>query len=63
MAYFIFLIYWLVIFLIVLPGSRLVKRAKPEWQQLNEFRRYLRSDEFRRKQKALEVEFFKEVMK
>jgi len=63
MAYFIFLIYWLVIFLIVLPGSRLVKRAKPEWQQLNEFRRYLRSDEFRRQQKALEVEFFKEVMK
>ncbi|MFH0772812.1 MAG: hypothetical protein V1922_00685 [bacterium] len=49
--------------LIVLPGSKFKKREKPEWQELNEFRRYLRSDEFRKKQKALEVEFFKEVMK
>jgi len=47
--------------LIVLPGSKLIKREKPEWQELNEFRKYLRSDEFRRKQKALEVEMFKEV--
>ena len=50
-------------FLIVFPGSKLTRREKPEWQQLNEFRRYLRSDEFRRKQKAFEVELFKEVMK
>ncbi len=62
MAYFIFLVYWLAMLLIVLPGSKLVKREKPEWQELNEFRRYLRSDEFREKQKALEVEMFKEMV-
>jgi len=62
MAYFIFFVYWLSMLLIVLPGSRLMKRQKPEWQELNEFRRYLHSDEFRRKQKALEVELFKEVI-
>ena len=61
MPYFIFLVYWLAMLLIVLPGSKLTRRNKTEWQELNEFRKYLRSDEFRRKQKALEVEMFKEV--
>jgi len=63
MAYLIFLVYWLSMFLIILPGSKFTRRHKPEWQELNEFRRYLRSDEFKRKQKLLEVEFFKEVVK
>lgn len=63
MAYIIFFVYWLSMLLIVLPGSKLTRRRKPEWQELNEFRRYLRSDEFRKKQKALEVEMFKEVIK
>ncbi|PIY72117.1 hypothetical protein COY87_02630 [Candidatus Roizmanbacteria bacterium CG_4_10_14_0_8_um_filter_33_9] len=63
MAYIIFLVYWLAMLLIVLPGSKLTKSNKSEWQELNEFRRYLRSDEFRRKQRAFEVELFKEVMK
>ncbi len=61
MAYIIFLVYWLAMLLIVLPGSKLTRRSKPEWQELNEFRRYLRSDEFRRKHKALEVQMIKEV--
>ena len=63
MAYIIFLVYWLSMLLIVLPGSKFSRRDKPEWQELNEFRKYLRSDEFRQKQKALEIEFFKEVRK
>ncbi|MFA6016556.1 MAG: hypothetical protein WC744_00520 [Patescibacteria group bacterium] len=61
MAYFIFFAYWLAMLLVLLPGSKLTRRNKPEWKELNEFRKYLRSDEFKRKQKKLEVELFKEV--
>jgi len=61
MVYLIFLVYWLSMLLIVLPGSKFTKRQKPEWQELNDLRKYMRSKEFVRKQKALEVELFKEV--
>ena len=37
-------------------------QEESEWLQLNRIRAYMRSDEFRRKQKALEIEFFKEVI-
>jgi len=61
MPYLIFSVYWLSMLLVVLPGSKLIKREKPDWQELNDLRKYMRSEEFIRKQKALEVEMFKEV--
>ena len=38
------------------------RQEEPEWIQINRMRAYMRSEEFRRKQKALETEMFKEVI-
>jgi len=38
------------------------RQEEPEWLQLNRIRAYMRSTEFIRKQKALEVEMFEEVI-
>jgi len=49
----------LVVLFIVKFGHR---QEEPEWIQINRMKAYMRSEEFRRKQKALETEMFKEVI-
>jgi len=53
MAYLIFFVYWLSMLLIVFPGNKLVKKQKSEWQELNDLRKYMRTEEFIRKRDLL----------
>jgi len=49
----------LVVLFVIKFGHR---QEEPEWIQLNRMKTYMRSPEFIKKQKALELEMFKEVI-